>query len=954
MKKVNIIILLLALATLSAAASKLNKLPVDADVRIGTLPNGLTYYIRANATPANCADFFIAQRVGSVYEEENQRGLAHFLEHLCFNGTKHFPGNTLIEYLESIGVKFGANLNAYTSTDETVYNICDVPTTRQSSLDSCLLILRDWSHDITLADADIDAERGVIVGEWRQRQGTASNRLLEKAAPKVYGTSLYGHRLPIGLMGVVEHCPYDAIRDYYKRWYYPENQCIVVVGDIGPDAIEAKIKELWADVERPPFDVTPPKVEVPDNEHIIATALSDPEQGSPFIRIYIKHDALPDSDVNTINELRRDLARDLAVGMLAERFDDLEREKGTLFSNVGVGDRSFLLSRQREALMVRAGTATGHEAECVNAIASELQRAALYGFTEVELQRAKLDQRAALDRQFAARTKTTNTDYARIYVRHYLDGGALPSQEQYYKMMKGVLSQVGLEQVNDYLRSVVRPDNRNVVIIAYLPGNGDGGNGNGNNGGGGEAVSDDALATAYASVDTAALTPYEVPALDKPLLAKQPIAGRIVDEKADSLFGTTIWTLSNGIRVHLLPTKFKPDRVVVAGYSPGGFSAGYDPSLAPEYHLANDIIAGGAFGGHTATELRRLTAGKDVRVDVAIDNMEEAIVASSATADLATALQLLYLKATAAERDDKAFATIIDNHRLKLEAQTANPTYVMADSIHYYVFDRHPLGKKLSSDDLDKVDYDRVLALYADRFGDMTDFDFYVIGDFDTDSVRSLTEQYIASLPSAGRREKAADIGYRYAQGRYHKRFTMPMETPQTIAYTFFSSPCEYNVDNLVKAHAFGQLLQSALLKDLREERGWTYSVKASGGISAGMNGDTPSTFKIPVYIRVAPENAEATFAIVAQTAEKFAVADNISDEELLKIKQYMLKSHQQSLEENSYWLSVLHMYDKFGQNMNAGYKEAVEGLTPATLAEFVGRVILQANRIQLEMSPAK
>lgn len=242
MKIVKTFLALLALSPLTAGAAKLNQLPVDADVRIGTLPNGLTYYIRNNATPANRADFFIAQRVGSVNEEENQRGLAHFLEHMCFNGTKHFPGNSLISYLESIGVKFGANLNAYTSTDETVYNICDVPTVRQSSLDSCLLILRDWSHDLTLADADIDAERGVIKGEWRQRQGTANNRMLEKAAPIVYGNSLYGRRMPIGLMSIVENFPYDDLRDYYRRWYYPENQCVIVTGDVDPDVIEAKIK----------------------------------------------------------------------------------------------------------------------------------------------------------------------------------------------------------------------------------------------------------------------------------------------------------------------------------------------------------------------------------------------------------------------------------------------------------------------------------------------------------------------------------------------------------------------------------------------------------------------------------------------------------------------------------------------------------------------------------------
>lgn len=942
MKLTKIFIALLALGPLAGNASRLNQLPVDADVRIGTLPNGLTYYIRNNGTPANRADFFIAQRVGSVNEEENQRGLAHFLEHMCFNGTKHFPGNSLISYLESIGVKFGANLNAYTSTDETVYNICDVPTTRQSSLDSCLLILRDWSHDLTLADADIDAERGVIKGEWRQRQGTANNRMLEKAAPIVYGNSLYGHRMPIGLMSIVENFPYDDLRAYYRRWYYPENQCVIVTGDVDPDVIEARIKELWADVERPAFSVTPPKVEVPDNERIIATVQSDPEQVTPVVQIFIKHDNLPDSDVNTINELRRDLARDLVVDMLAERLTDLETSTGTLMSNVGVGDRQFLLSRTRDALMVRASTSPGKEIECVNALAAELQRAALYGFTDVELKRAKLDERAKLDKQFTSRTKTTNTQYARIYVRHYLDGGALPSQELYYKMMKGVLGQVDIERVNDYIRSVVRPDGRNVVLMAYLPGN------NGIN------ITDSGLADAYASVDMASLKPYEAQEFDKPLLASLPMAGSIVSENADGPFGSSVWELSNGIRVHLLKTAYAPDRVLIAGYSPGGFSAGYDPALAPEYHLANEVIAASAFGGHTATDLRRMTAGKDVRVDFTIDNMEERVSAVTTPADLATALQMIYLKATAPGRDDNAFNSIIENQRLRLSSQNSNPTFTMADSIHYYVYDRHPLGAKLSSDDLDKVSYDRIIDMYRDRFGDMTDFDFYVIGDFDIDSLRPLAETYLASLPAAGRREKPRDIGYHYIKGRGRMRFTTPMETPQTIAYTFYNYPCEYNLTNVVKGHAFGSLMQSELLSDLRENRGWTYSIKAHGAVGAGMNGDDPSNFIMPVYIRVAPENADSTFAVVAGTAESLADAANISDEALLKIKQYMLKSYRQNQEENTYWLTVLHVYDKFGRDMHNGYEEIVENLTAGDLADFVRDIVVPANRVQMSMSPAE
>lgn len=940
MKKFFKIVSAIIVAFPALVAAKSNPLPIDADVCIGTLPNGLTYYIRHNNTPANRADFFIAQRVGSVNETDAQRGLAHFLEHMCFNGTKHFPGNSLISYLESIGVKFGANLNAYTSTDETVYNICDVPTTRTTSLDSCLLILRDWSHDLTLADADIDAERGVIKGEWRQRQGTANNRMLEKAMPVIYGSSLYGKRMPIGLMDVVENFPYDDLRAYYHRWYYPENQCVIVVGDVDPDAIEAKIKSLWADVERPDFDVTPPVVEVPDNQQVIATVQTDPEQVTPVVQIFIKHDNIAPDDKNTIVELRRDLARDLVVDMLAERLTDLETSTGTLMSNVAIGDRQFMLSRSRDALMVRAMTSTGHEAECLAAIAAELQRAAMYGFTETELERARLNERAGLDAAFNQRSKTTNTQYARKYVRHYLDGGALPSMEQYYKMMKGVFGQVGLDEVNEYVRSVIKADNSNVVLMAFLPGGND------------STLEDDMLATAYTSVDRDLLEPYVPQDITDPILAAEPLPGRIVSEQTDDLFGSTVLTLSNGIRLHYMKTDYSPDQIIIAGYSPGGFSAAYDPGLAPEYHLANEVLAVSAFGGHTATDLRRMTVGKRVRVDISIDNMEERITASTSPTDLETAFRLIYLKATAAGRDDQAFSSIMENQRMRLNSQNSNPTFTMADSIHFYVYDRHPLGAKLGPGDLDRVSYDRIINLHRERFGDMTDFDFYVLGDFDVDSLRNYVERYIASLPAAGRREKPRDIGYHYVVGRSAKRFTTPMETPQTIAYTFYNAPCDYNLTNVVKAHAAGSLIQSALLSDLRENRGWTYSIKAHGGVGAGMNGEDPANFIMPVYIRVSPENADSTFAIVASTVDSLSDEGNITDEDLLKIKQYMVKSYKQNLKANNYWLTVLHMYDKFGRDMHNGYIDIVEGLTPADIAAFVKEIIVPANRIQLEMSP--
>ena len=920
-------------------ASALNPLPMDPDVRTGTLPNGLKYYIRHNENPADRADFFIAMNVGSVNEEENQRGLAHFLEHMAFNGSKHFPGNSLISYLESIGVKFGANLNAYTSTDETVYNICDVPTTRQSSLDSCLLILRDWSGDLTLDPNEIDAERGVIKGEWRQRNGQASTRLLEKALPEVYPGSVYGRRMPIGLMSVVDNFRPDELRDYYARWYHPGNQCVIVVGDIDPDTIEQRIRSLWADcVPAANASISRP-VPVAYNAAPIASVQTDPEQSSTNLQIYLKHDDLPDSLSNTIEELRRDAISSLVSAMLAERLTEIENAENSPVSRLAVGDIKFLLSRTQPALIVRAPSKNGRAADAVRAIATELKRAAVHGFLPTELQRAKIDLRTEADNDYTGRTSVTNTEYARAYVRHYTDGGALPSAVQKYKMLKGVIPAITLQQVNDYMRSLVAPDAAGTVIIAYVPES--------------DTLKPADLTDAFTSVRESELSAWEEKSVEGPLLTEMPAAGTITAEQQLSQFDATVWTLSNGIRVFLRPCDKNPNSVLIQGYSPGGFSQHYDPAFGPDYKMTNDVLAVSGYGPYTTDQLRRLLVGKNVRSAVTVDNMEETVGAVTTPASLTEAMQMIYLRSTGARRDDRAFNTLMDNTRTRLGGQSTNPTFAMGDSIHSYVYNRHPLGAKLTVEGCDSVNYDRILDIYRDRFADMSDFSFFITGNFSLDSIRPLVETYLASLPGNGRMEKPRDIGYGYAKGRSHHRFTMPMANPQTIAYTFYNTPCSYNLTNVITGHALGQIAQSKLLADLREKRGWTYGVKIHIGIGAGLNGSDPANMIMPVYIRVAPENADSTFAIVAATIESLADPAAISGEELDKVKKYMAKSYTDNADDNVYWITVMHMYDKFGRDMHSDYLSILDRLTAADLAAFARTYLLPANRIQLEMSPA-
>ena len=940
MNKLTKFIISAAAMAIAMTASALNALPVDPEVRTGVLPNGLTYYLRHNERPSGQADFYIAMRVGSVNENDDQRGLAHFLEHMCFNGTRHFPGNSLITYLESLGVKFGANLNAYTSTDETVYNICEVPSARVSALDSCLLILRDWSNDLLLDPKEIDAERGVIKGEWRQRTAQASSRLLEKALPEIYPGSPYGYRMPIGSMEVVGNFKPRQLRDYYKKWYHPYNQCVIVVGDIDLDHMESQIRSLWSDVKSPKGAAAFNPPSIPANAAPIASVQTDPEQSASTLSLYIKHSSLADSLDNTIASLRNDVVKSMVCRMLAERLTEVENSPESPIMSTAIGDMKFLLSRGQQAMILRTPVKKGRAADAVAVLSAEIKRAAVHGFLPTEFERALIDEKSEMEKAYSGRESTTNTDYARCYVRHYLDGGPLLSAEQRYKMMKGVVGQVKIADCEEYIRSLVKDGDADVVIVAYLPQT--------------DTTTSADLVDAYTSVDGSRTEAYVDRAVSGDILKEEPVAGSIVEESELSAFGAKKWILSNGIVVYLRPSGHQADRVTVTGYSQGGFSQNYDPALAPEYKTLNDALAISAAGDYSADELRRLLVGKQVKVRVAVDNMDEGISASSSRRDLHDAFRLIHLKATALRPDHSAFDRLIDRQKTHVADNRSNPTFAMGDSIHAYVYGRHPLGVKLSPEAIAGVDYDKIFEIYRERFGDMSDFAFFVSGDFDTDSLRDYACRYLASLPAAGRMEKPKDIGYRYGLTPESARFTMPMQTPQSIVYSFYHSPCEFNLYNRILAQITGTVLQNKLRDDLREKRGWTYGVKTHIGLNACYNGDDPSLAIMPVYIRVAPENAAATFGIVDSTMRSLSDVSAIEADEVAKIKEYMLKNYSAALDDNGFWESVMRIYHTYGVDMVSDYEKTLGAVTVQNVADFAREILVPAHRMQLEMAPAE
>lgn len=911
----------------------------DANVRVGKLKNGLTYYIRYNNRPENRADFYIAQKVGSVNEDESQRGLAHFLEHMCFNGTKNFPGNSVISYMETLGVKFGADLNAYTSTDETVYRICNVPTDNQSSLDSCLLVLHDWSHDLLLEDAEIDKERGVIESEWRMRSG-AGYRMLERCAPVIFSGSRYGHRMPIGLMSVVRNFAYDDLRRYYHKWYYPANQAIVVVGNVDIDYTEKMIKKLFSPIKTPKDAGVPDKYDVPDNEDIICAVESDPEQSTRLLTVYFKHEGLADSDVPTMAFFRNDYVKSVVKMMFNERLGDISRVKTSPFTSVSVHDEGFSVAGSKDAFSLRAVVKRDSMASAARVLAREVARLHKYGFTQTEYDRAAKKVRALIDDYYANRDSRSNYEFSQEYIRNFIDGEPLPSIEDYMDIIGNVEKDMTLAEANRYVADNISKTDRNVVITAFCP-----------------VDKDEPLPQGQDIIDafhegrSSDVGPYVDSDVHGSILSQDPDAGKIVSEEMLDRFDAKVWTLSNGIKVYLRHSSVKPNDIRISATSPGGYSQNYTPERAASLKVLNDVIGAGAWGGYKKDELQKLLVGTKVSVIPFVELTEEGLNASATPDDLAVAMQLIHLKMTAISRDDEAFDNLIASKRNSIENQSNNPKVEMADSIFRYVYSHHPLAAKITADELNSVDYDDIIRIYRDRFADASDFTFYIAGNFDEEKLRPLVEMYLASLPSAGRKEKAKDVGYHLATEPSHVEFSRAMETPQSIVYVYRDGEVEYTPRTAVTARLLGNIMSNIYRREIREEKGWAYSIRSHCSVVADINGDDKPHFNMPVNCPIEPGHEKECVDIINGRLKEIGI-NGVPADELEKVKKYAIKSAREGFDDNGYWASVLKQYHKFGLDFYNGYIETFEKVTPDDIRSFVNDVVLKGNSFELIMTP--
>ena len=906
-------------------AQQLPPVPVDPNVRIGKLDNGLTYYIRKNALPANRADFYIAQKVGSIQEEESQRGLAHFLEHMCFNGTTHFPGDALKQYLEHIGVKFGENLNAYTSVDETVYNISNVPVTMPEAIDSCLLILHDWSNDLTLDPKEIDKERGVINEEWRTRM-SAMQRMQEKMLPQMFAGTKYATCFPIGTMDVVMNFKYQTLRDYYEKWYRPDLQGIVVVGDIDVDAVEAKIKTMFADIPAQPDAAERIYYPVNDNKEPIIIIEQDKEQPHIQVLVFNKHDATPDDQKGNMGYLVQNYATNLISSMLNARLNELTQTANPPFIYAGTFEGDFFVAKTKDAF-------TG-VVVCKDGIANllrEMERARQFGFTETEYNRARAEYLRQLESAYNERDKRKNEEYVNEYVRHFLDKEPIPGIENEYAIMNQIVPNIPVEAVNQVMKQLITE--KNIVLSVFCPEKD-----------GMKYPTEAELKAVIDKVKAEKLTAYVDKVSDEPLMKEKPQAGKVVKTE-QGVFGSTILALSNGVRVILKPTDFKADEVRMQAFSPGGTSLFNDKDVL-QFALISQIASLGGLGNFNSVDLDKVLAGKMASASAMVNTYSEGLSGSCSPKDLETMLQLTYLRFTAPRMDQEAFTSFITRNKAALANQEANPMTAFSDSINVTLYNRHPRALSMKADMLDKIDYNKVMELYKNRFADASDFTFILVGNVDAKTATPLIEQYLGALPATKRNEKFRDTGMAIRKGHFENNFVKELETPKATVLMVYSGDCKYDLKNNLQMSMLGQLLNMVYLRTVREDAGGTYGVSCNGSLSKYPT--EKGAFQ--VYFDTDPNRREEMVKLINEGIQEFIEKGPVS-EDLSKVKEYMLKTYKQNQKENGYWMNILNTYYWENLDMNTGYEATVNAISGDDLKAFAKTFFGQKNEVEVSMS---
>jgi zinc protease len=905
-------------------------LPVDPAVRIGTLPNGLRWYVRRNAKPENRAELRLVVNAGSILEDDDQRGLAHFLEHMAFNGTRTFAKNDIVKYLESIGVRFGADLNAYTSFDETVY-ILPVPTDSAGVLERAFEFLRDVAGAITFDSLEVVAERGVVLSEWRTGLG-AGARLRDQQFPVYFNGSRYAQRLPIGDTAVLAGANPSTIRRFWTDWYRPDLMAVVAVGDVEPERLERLIAQHFGTLPAAPAGARARvTAAVPPHDGTLVTIATDRELTTTNVGVLWK---VPPRSEQTVGDLRAALVERLYRGMLNQRFAELALRPDAPFLGAGAGGGRLVRATDYHSLDATAKE--GQALEALAALLTEAERVARHGFLPSELDRARTNVLRGYERAYEERDKSFSSAFVGAYVDHFLTGGAIPGIAFEYEAAKRLLPGITLAEVNALARDRAGEANR-VVSVAMPEKDGL------------RVPTEAEVRAVFARVATADVAAWTESVAEGALVRAAPAKGRVVSERTNATYGLVEWTLSNGVRVVVKPTDFNADQVLMTAFSPGGVSQVGDAD-ALRASLAATVLDRGGVGDFSVIELQKKLTGKVASATAFIGDGSEGVSGRASPKDLETLLQLAWLRLTAPRADTAAHKALLAQLEAVLKNKDANPQLVFQDTIQRALAGDHPRARSLSVDVLPELQLDTLLALYRQRFADLGDMAVVFVGNVDTAALRPLAEQWLASLPAGSRREAHRDVGPPQFRGVLDKVVRKGI-APQSTSLILLAGDARWSPEEAHALEALADLLETRLLDRLREQLGGTYSVSVAGQMSRRPREE----WQVTVSFGSAPEQADAMFAAVRAELDSLRRVPP-SAEEVERVREKQRRELEVAKRQNAWWLSALQSRLEYGEPWSTlDRRDAlIAGLSVERLAAAARRYLDETNRARFVLVPEK
>lgn len=922
---IGLVMLLFCVMTVGA-----QELPLNPKVRHGQLPNGLNYYVLHNEEPKGRANFYIAQKVGSTLETPQQLGLAHFLEHMAFNGTKNYPGKKMLEYLQSKGIRFGADINAYTGFDETVYNINNVPTADQALMDSVLLVLHDWSCDLLLEDAEIDAERGVIQGEYRQRND-ADSRMFTQILPKIYEEYQY-HQMPIGSMDIVANFPYQDLRDYYHKWYRPDQQGIVVVGDFDAEAMEKKIVELFTPIAMPENAAPRTYAPVSDNKDLIYATFADPELQGKMIRFSVKMDKTPFEQRNTIDYYVGDvIIENLIQSVINQRLEELSQKPDCPFAGSYFYFGNYYISKTKDSMNLVV-IAKDDVKAAFNAAYSEVVRSLKTGITDSELQRAKDEYMSSLERLYNERDKTNTNAIAQELIRKFIDNEPAPGVETEWALTQQIMPAISASMINQMLPELLKQENQ--VMVITQPGEQ------------GSAVfpAKEEMQVILSDIETAKYEAYVDNVISEPLIAKMPKKGKIKSQKQIDSLGATELTLSNGAHVYVKTTDFAADQILFSAVAPFG-KMSMNPIQASDAKMLPLATEVSKLGNFDVNQLQKALAGKKVASSYSLESYNSGFSGSSTVKDLETLLQVVYNQFTNMQPDDNMYAAVVAQSRASLANQEKDPNYIFTKEYLKSMYNGNVLVEQLGVADLDKADYHKMLGIAKENLQNAADYDFIFVGNVDVETLKPLIEQYIASLPGNPKKlSQKKNVLNRYATGLVDNKFETPVESDIVKEFVLINGDnLEYNLENDAKITLMGDILDLMYTRSLREELGGTYGAS----VMSDFNPYTKQWMLLYVYDTNDAQRQQLDDRAVADLND--LMKKGASAEDFNKVKEAALTQADLSAKKNGYWLNQIRTYCTLGFD-NTRYREALSKITLADLNAFMKNLYDGKNRIHVVM----